>query len=352
MKKIALIGHLAIGKDAFDGQTVKTRTVYSGLRAKLGDKVIAVDTQKKSKPIGLFMQTLRCLHKADKVIIMLSRNGLRLYLPIMYQFVRLCHGEVYHCVIGGNDDELLQKNPQWIKYLSSFKVNWYESQTLVLEMKEKGIANAKYLPNFKDITPLSLEELEEEEKRFIKPHVYKFCTFSRVMKEKGITDAIISVEKLCKEKRINARLDIYGPIEESYRAEFEELLRNTETSEYRGVIAPNRSVETMKEYYGLLFPSSFYGEGFPGTLVDAMCAGVPAIASDWHFNAEIITDGIDGIIYGKPAYPTLYDALLWAVQHEDEFIKYRECFWKKAESYLVEKNIGTILREMKVGVET
>lgn len=351
VKKITLIGHLAFERDMFDGQTVKTRTVYAGLKARLGNNIITIDTYEKSKPVSLFFKTLKCLHDSNKIIIMLSRNGLRFFLPILYLFVRLHRGEVYHCVIGGNDEELLRKNPRWVKYLSSFHVNWYESKNLVAEMKKIGILNAKYLPNFKDICPLFLEELKAQEKIIAESNVYRFCTFSRVTREKGISDAILAVERLHKENHLNVELDIYGPIDESYRPEFETLLRSTKTAKYKGAIDSNKSVEILKDYYGLLFPTFFYGEGFPGTLIDAMCAGVPVIASDWHFNAEIISDGRDGIVYGNEKYITLYDALLWSIRYQDRFMQYRCRFWEKSKNYLVEKNIDTILQEMKVGVK-
>lgn len=351
LEKVGLIGHLALGRDKYDGQTVKTRTVYYGLKKQLGEGIVIVDTYQKSNPFQLVVQTIKCLLHTEKIIVMLSRNGLRILLPILYCYVRWHHGEVYHCVIGGNDDELLKKNPKWVKYLSSFRVNWYESENLAAEMRKKGIHSAKYLPNFKNISPLSSEELSIQEKNICDSSEYRFCTFSRVTKEKGITNAIVAVEVISKEKGVNVKLDIYGPVEENYQTEFNELLRKTNVVEYKGIVASDESVSVLKNYYGLLFPTYFYGEGFPGTLIDAMCAGVPVIASDWHFNAEIISDGTDGIIYGNEVYPTLFDAVVWSIEHRSRFMQYRTSFWKKADNFSVKKNIDIILAEMKVRVE-
>ena len=49
----------------------------------------------------------------------------------------------------------------------------------------------------------------------------------------------------------------------------------------------------------LLFPTYYDGEGFAGTLIDAMAAGVPVIASNWRYNSEIIKDGKIGFIINK-----------------------------------------------------
>lgn len=347
-EQIGFIGHLALGKEFFDGQTVKTRTLYYGIVDHIGDRVILVDTYNRNKPLLLGFQTIKCLAKTRKIVIMLSRNGLRIYLPILYWFVKLFDANIYHCVIGGNDDELLMKHPRWIKYLNSFCANWYESKNLAEEMQKKGINSAKYLPNFKNIQQLSIDELMEEKHKWLKKTEFTFCTFSRVTKEKGISDAIIAINKIRKERHIAIKLDIYGPIEDNYRDEFMELLKKVDCVEYKGVTESDNSVDTLKTYYGLLFPTYFYGEGFPGTLIDAMCAGIPVIASNWHFNAEIITDGVDGIVYGNQRYPTLCDAILWSINHRDEFIRYREKFWNKSEQYLLERNVDIILKEMGV----
>ncbi len=37
--------------------------------------------------------------------------------------------------------------------------------------------------------------------------------------------------------------------------------------------------------------------GFAGTLIDAMAAGVPVIASNWKYNPEIVIENVTGRIY-------------------------------------------------------
>ena len=52
-------------------------------------------------------------------------------------------------------------------------------------MQKLGVRNAIYLPNFKKLNILTEAELFKE---YSEP--YRLCTFSRVMKEKGIEDAM------------------------------------------------------------------------------------------------------------------------------------------------------------------
>lgn len=341
MAKIGMIAHIAKGKDAFDGQTVKSRLVYDGLKNYLN--IYLVDTYSKRKRLlPIFFKSLKCLFCCKKVVIMLSRNGLKVFLPLLFLANKILKTKVYHCVIGGNDFELLQKKPKWIKYMNSFEVNWYESPSLANLLRKKGLNNARYLPNFKDLKPLSLDELKLCTASLSTKREYSFCTFSRVTKEKGITLAIESLSKIIKEHNYNVLLDIYGPIDSGYKDEFDTLLEKYNFVHYKGVIAPNKSVETLKTYYSLLFPTFFYGEGFPGTLIDSMCSGVPVIASDWHMNPEIISHLYDGLIFGKTTDISLEEAIIWAIENKTEFLGFKERTWRQSRKYLMARNIKII----------
>ena len=53
----------------------------------------------------------------------------------------------------------------------------------------------------------------------------------------------------------------------------------------------------MKYYFALLFPTRFYTEGIPGTILDAYAAGIPVICSRWESCADVVDDGVTGITY-------------------------------------------------------
>ena len=53
----------------------------------------------------------------------------------------------------------------------------------------------------------------------------------------------------------------------------------------------------LKNYYALLFPTRFFTEGIPGTVIDAYAAGVPVVSARWESFADIIDDGVTGIGY-------------------------------------------------------
>ena len=75
----------------------------------------------------------------------------------------------------------------------------------------------------------------------------------------------------------------------------------------------DESVNVIKNYDFLIFPSYYFGEGLPGTFIDAFCAGVPVISSDWKYNSNgfiFPTRNIDKIVsILKDIYQNKYDIL-------------------------------------------
>ena len=343
-KKIAIIGHFGGDKDFFDGQTVKTKILFDELSKAIDWEIKKVDTYlNKTNKIKLLFVTFKCLFSCKKIIILVSGNGMKLFFPLLFFFAKFFHKDIYHDVIGGNLDKNVNKNPKYIKYLNSFKYNWVETENLKTRLQNEGVTNCEVIPNFKRLKTVELSDSSFE---FDEP--YRFCTFSRVIKEKGISDAVIAVDNINKQhKRIICKLDIYGVIDENYNEEFFDLLKGKEHYvKYCGIVPYDESVETLKSYYGLLFPTFWKGEGFPGTVVDAFSAGLPVIATDWNCNKEIITDLVDGIIYPSDTVKTLRDAIEWSVENKTLFLAMKEKCLEKARKYQPDEYIKTIIERI------
>ena len=83
-----------------------------------------------------------------------------------------------------------------------------------------------------------------------------------------------------------------------FKDEFDDLLEQySDCVTYRGAVDAAKSVETLKNYYMLLFPTRYYNEGIPGTIIDAMAAGVPVIARKWHYCSEMLMHQNNGFVY-------------------------------------------------------
>ena len=336
---IAIIGHFGGDNLFYDGQTIKTKVLYDELKSAVDWKILKVDTYyKKHNVLKLIFDTFKAIFKSRDVIVLLSCNGMKVYFPLLYIATRFLGMRVYHDLIGGNLANYVDKYPIYKRYLSSFQVNWVESKQLELDLLERGIKNCVFLPNFKR---LKLQEYHY--KKYEKPYV--FCTFSRIMLEKGIEDAIYSIEAVNSHygKEV-CRLDIYGEINMDYKERFYEVLSKSASSiEYCGIVDYKDSADILKNYYALLFPTYWKGECFPGTIIDAFAVGLPVIATNWNYNSEIINDGYTGIVYPNNRIKSLYEAIMYFIENESEVDDFRRNVCCVAKEYLPDTHIKDIV---------
>lgn len=341
-KKVGIIGHFGGNENILDGQTIKTKILCEELQKATDWDLIKVDTYYKSRnPVKLLFDTLHCLKSAKDVIVLLSRNGMRFYFPLLHFYAKRFQTRIYHDVIGGNLNTYVEKYPKYVRYLNSFKKNWVETEGLKQKLEKQGITNCEVIPNFKRLNVAAIDKSEFDEP-------FRFCTFSRVMKEKGIETAIGAVEAINKEvgKEI-CQLDIYGRIDDNYKDAFEHTMDNTSKAiSYKGMVPYEKSVETIKGYYALLFPTYWDGEGFPGTIVDAFSAGLPVIATDWNCNSEIIENEKNGILYPNNEIKDLKSAIKWLINKSAKMHEMRKNCAESAKKYQPDRYIGQIVDEI------
>lgn len=341
-KRVGIIGHFGGDEVCLDGQTIKTKVLFEELQNSTDWEFVIVDTYNKNKnPFRLLRDSIGCLCTTRNIIVLLSGNGMRVYFPLLYVFTKLFRVRIYHDVIGGNLDKYVVKYPAFKKYLNSFCVNWVETKGLKKRLAREGIQNCEVLPNFK-----RLMIVDKPKQIFQEP--YKLCTFSRVMREKGIEDAIQAVENINKE---NARtvcvLDIYGEIDEKYKDRFSILMKNTSCAiRYQGTVPYDQSVDALRDYDVLLFPTYWEGEGFPGTIVDAFSAGVPVIATDWNCNSEIITNESTGLLYPNESLKDLKTAILWLISCAEKMPDMRDNCIREANRYQPDRHIRRIVNRI------
>ncbi|MCQ2507645.1 MAG: glycosyltransferase [Dorea sp.] len=344
-KKLTIIGHFG-GKEIFlDGQTIKTKILFEEFERRCEFALTKVDTYEKKHPMKLLLHSILSILKADAIIVMVHENGIKLYFPLLYLASKVLRKKVYHDVIGGDLPLFIKQHPIYVRYLNSFQSNWVETRKLYDAMVASGVNNCRILPNFKRVELVKEDDLVKKEKG----EILNFCTFSRVIKEKGIEDAVSAVLKINEEAGCTrCQLTIYGQVGPEYKEEFEALQKTfTPAVAYGGLVPYDLSTDVLKSYDALLFPTSWVGECFPGTIVDAFSAGTPVLASDWNSNGEIITLGEDGLLYPSSYGQTLKELMEWAIDHPADLYEMSKHCLSKAATYGPEPNMKKILSFMK-----
>lgn len=308
MKKICIIGAFAFDNMATGGQPVKTRTLYYTLCDYYGkDRILYIDTKDwKKHPFKLLFDFFRFSKKSDCLIVLPAQNGLSVFAKLSILVKKAFKVKIFYDVIGGWLPFYLQKNKEINRQLQKFNGIWVETTHMQKSLETLDLKNVSVVPNFKELKTVDLNETD-----FKIEYPLRFVTFSRVMKEKGIEDAVNAIKTVNEQAgKTICSLDIFGQIDINYTETFEQLQKQFPPYiKYCGCISPNESTAVLKTYFGLLFPTYYEGEGFAGTLIDAMFAGLPAISSDWRYNSEIIQDNVTGMLHKANNVDDLIDKL-------------------------------------------
>lgn len=347
LKKISVIGHFGNGKTLLNGQTVKTKIVTDELCKQLGnEEVIKIDTcGGKSTVFKAPFQTIKALKKSKNVIIFPAHNGLRVYAPLLSFLKRFFKNrKLHYVVIGGWLPEFLKNRNMLGRKLRRFDGIYVETNTMKKALEEQGFDNVVVMPNCKDLKILKQEELV-----YPLGEPYKLCTFSRVMKEKGIEDAVNAVKTVNEEAgRTVYTLDIYGQVDSRQTQWFEDL-KNTfpDYIKYKGLIDYDKSVDVLKNYFALLFPTYYNGEGFAATILDSFASGIPVIASDWKYNAEIINSQV-GFLYPTHKVEYLIDILKYIAEDSKNIIDKKPQCLEEAHEYEIQKVVGILNEKIRM----
>lgn len=347
--RVSVIGHFGKGNNLLNGQTVKTKIITEELQHQLGqDQVLEIDTHGGWKTfLKAPIQVFYSLKNSTNVLIFPAHNGLRVYAPLLYFIKRFFKKrKIHYVVIGGWLPKFLLQRKHLSRILRKFDGIYVETNTMKSALEAQGFENIYVMPNCKKLIILSENELE-----YSSGVPYKLCTFSRVMQEKGIETAVNII------KKVNDRLgyiayslDIYGQVDTTQNEWFESLKKQLPYYvRYCGCVDDNQSVEVLQKYFALLFPTHFYTEGIPGTIIDAYAAGIPVISAKWESYSDVIEDGITGIGYDFDDVDQFERILLEVTQNPNYLLSMKENCIRKAMHYIPESAIQ-IMTDKFLGV--
>lgn len=333
--KICVIGNFGIKNKQNGGQVIKTIFTYNLLKENTDFSVSFVNTYKWfARPISLFIDVYRSLHENDLIILLTAKKGIRVFLPLLVK-LRPRGTKLILSAVGGWLPDILKEYGKLLKEAKSFDRIWVETKKMSSQLFELGLRNVELIGNFKPLEPVPLETVEDfKNKR-------GFCIFSRITPIKGIDDAILSFKRL--QSKYDVYLDIYGPIENSYKTYFFDSIKNVNNIRYCGVVSPSDSTKIISKYFMLLFPTRYEGEGVPATLIDAMFSGTPVLSSRYPNYQEILNSS-NSITYEFLSQEDLIKQAKFCLEHKDLIYGLKSSCLQQASLYSGE----TISRKMQI----
>lgn len=344
MKKVGIVGHFGLGHELLNGQTIKVKILFQEFQNQLGiDKTMAVDTHGGAKKVlAMIFNTIKMFQQCENCMVLPAYKGVLIFTPLFSLLNTIYHRKTYYIVVGGWLDRYLDKYKWLKKQLKNYTAICVETTTMKKALEKRGFDNIELMANCKELTHLSALDLQHS----FKPP-YELCTFSRVMKGKGIENLINAVIKVNdKSGHIVYTLDIYGEVWKDYVHEFSVMQKNfPEYIRYKGSVNYDKSVETLKNYFALVFPTLFYTEGIPGTIIDAYAAGLPVISSRWESFSDVVEDNITGIGYEFGSDEALIETLEMIEHNPQIVINMKEACLRKSKSYLPKFVVGRFIEK-------
>ena len=336
LQKIGIWGQYGDGGPIADGQAVRTTITTQELIKKYGkEEVRILNTNAWRKhPVRFFIDTVNLLKYCENVLILPADNGLRIVAPIYNFFNKFYKRKLIYIVIGGFLPAFLHKHPNYIKMLNKYEALFVQTPNLKKDLSEQGIKNIEMMTNFKLQRIRPINDIHINNNKTI-----ELCVLSRLTEDKGIEDAIEAVKLVNKElDGRKVHLDLYGIVPDYYEERFNKVINcNSDIVEYKGVANYNQTADVLKNYFALLFPTYFHGEGFAGCLIDAFFAGIPVIATDWLYNKDIVKQNKNGILVSIKSPTDISKAILKLYSDRDLAFRMDVNNAEEAQEYTAEK---------------
>jgi glycosyltransferase involved in cell wall biosynthesis len=147
-----------------------------------------------------------------------------------------------------------------------------------------------------------------------------FLLIARLIKEKGIYEFVESARTVRK-KYPNVKFKLVGFLDKNPRSISEYDLQSWIESgeiDYKGYMKDVRPAIEESSVYVL---PSYYREGIPRSILEAMAMGRPIITSDAPGCRETVQEGRNGFLVPVKNVSALVDAITYFVEHPEEVVR-------------------------------
>lgn len=323
---ILVLGYFGFVTNQIDGQTIRTRSLNALLESKSVEDVVSFDTQSFKESKLKFIKCLREVAKADAVLYVAAHKNLTYLFPIIFVVALLNNTKLNYVAVGGWLFEFLKNKPIHRFLLSKINSVCVQTKNLYMDLQRYGLQNVRVLNNFRMIDYPQLTEKSYTDRPL------RLVFMARIHPLKGV-NVLFKLDSALEAAGVtDVSIHLYGPIYKAYENEFFEQLAESRL-EYLGVVEPSDIYDVIQEYDLMLFPTKYYTEGFPGTILDSYISGVPVVASDWLNATEFIEEGKTGYIVEFDNDQQFIDKVVEIVQCPNELSSLRRCIRSKRDDY-------------------
>lgn len=347
-KNILIFGNFGYANNDYNGQTIRTRTIYKSLIKYLKNYNIEIfDTSVVSNKtviqnIKTFLRLIISIISSDKIIIMPAQKSIKFIIPLI-DCLNSSKKVIMVAIGGWLNDSLKESSDRFYKQVKRINKVLVQTTTLKDILNKSGLNNVEVLPNYR------IYDNEILNKVTVKKALKRVVFYARVMKEKGIEDAINAIVNI-NNSGYKINLDIYGPITDEYKKSLDEMITKYDFINYLGIVDPDNAITVLNEYDCMIFPTFYKGEGFPGTVLESMLSGLPIIASNWKYNSEIVKHKYNGLLVDINDVEGIKEHLIELYDNSCILEKMSKNCIEESKKYYEEKVIQILIKSLeKIG---
>ena len=325
--------HFGYLNNQLDGQTIKTRNIHQLLQLKLSkdNEIYIFDTQCFKHSKFSFLNMLWKIFRCNRLVYLPAENNLKYLFPIIFVLCWLIRSKILYFVVGGWLVEFLESKRLHVVLLSNVQAILSESNDLSNSLtKHYHLKNVITFPNFRihSFTPTFVQNKD----------FFRIVFMARINRMKGI-DYVFNLAEYLENIHIGKKpiiIDFYGPVEKKDEEYFHTQLNKHNILSYRGILQPEDIYKTLNNYDLMVFPTKYYTEGFPGTVLDAYISGLPIVATHWkHATDFIIQDKTGYIVPFENSEKDFINSVLKIYKDDNLSLKMKQNAYERSKNYSI-----------------
>lgn len=349
---IHIIGAFGYITGHLDGQTMESRSLRTLLEMHGINDYTYFDTEQLHFNKMSFFKMFGGLFKTERLFYLGAQANLKYIFPFLWLIAKLRGIEFHYFVVGGWIAEYLKNKPmhRWMlrRINGMYCEIWSISNKLT---KFYGYKHVDCFPNFRIYS-------FKPEIKFYDGEPLRLVYMARIVASKGYK-RVFDLAEYIQQKYGDDKvvIDFYGPIFPDDKEPFFEGVARFGFVKYKGVLQPEVINETLAGYDAMLFPTNYPGEGLPGTIVDSYISGIPVIASDWRYNAELIEHGKTGFVFDLNKPSQFYEAVELIMNDRNLLFQMKQQAHAKRVDFdyttawnVIERHVGIKARKESKGV--
>lgn len=318
------------------GTTVSLAQLVAFVNSR-GVECQVVDTNARGGRLGVLLRalwaTLKLTGRIDVASVHFSDRAAVSAGPVFWLLLKLRGIPMVYRQFGGEFGATYRRLPAWRQWLvrrSVLRSNAVLLQTKAMVEEFKDVARrVEWFPTARRNPQIFYQG---HFARHVSP-VLRCLYVGHVRHAKGVPAAIDAVRRV-----EGAELTVFGPLFDVTEADL-----TGDRVRYGGVLAPTDVATTMGDYDLLLFPTTWPGEGYPGSLVEAALVGLPIVASRWQHLPEMFSD--DEVVFIEPGSATaLAEALRGLVADPQQLLERSRRLRERSRSYEADSVFGRFLQ--------